>query len=282
MQPCFSSVLALVALTLTTSAQGQTGQLSKKDKADELSAQRLELMQKKVALVKVKSGEKNFPVEFVPKAIFRYSDPARGYVAAAVWKLGETGRPRALLTTELHRFLQGSPRIVYEYLSLIASPFSAVGGDCRWEPAGTALEFKPIPDAEAPEETPQRRLLQVRALAKRFGGNEVVHGQQCELRLLPQPIDRYTPSPGARSDGAVFLLAFGTNPEIALFIESDGTAWNFGAGRLTAAATVTLTLDGSTAWEGAAVRNAIDSPYTASSAPADIPGIAPDGSETEE
>src|SRR5690348_754195 len=83
----------------------QTRELSKKDKADELSAKRLELMQKKVALVKVKSGEKDFPVEFLPKAIFRYSDPARGYVAAAVWKLGETGRPRALLTTELHRFL---------------------------------------------------------------------------------------------------------------------------------------------------------------------------------
>lgn len=282
MQPCFKSVLALVALLLVSSAQGQTGALSKKGKDDDLSARRLELMQKKVALVKVKSDKEELPGEFEPKPIFRYSDPARGYVAAAVWKLGETGRPRALMTTELHRFLQGSPRIVYEYLSLISSPFSAVGGDCRWEPAGTALEFKPIPGAEAPEATPQRRLLQLRALAKRFSGNEVVHGQQCELRLLPQPIDRYTPSTGARSDGAIFLLAFGTNPEIALFIESDGTAWNFGAGRLTAATKVTLILDDSTAWEGAAVRNAIDSPYTASSASADIPGIAPDGAEIEE
>jgi len=38
-------------------------------------------------------------------------------------------------------------------------------------------------------------------------------------------------------------------------------------GRLTAATTVTVILDDSTAWEGAVVRNAVDSPYTASSAP---------------
>jgi hypothetical protein len=282
MQRSVSSVLALVAVMLVSSAMGQTSKLSNKGKDDELSAKRLELMQQKVASVKVKSSEEDFPVEFVPKPIFRYSDPARGYVAAAVWKLGETERPRALMTTELHRFLQGSPRIVYEYLSLTPSPFSAVSDDCRWEPEGTAVEFKPIPGAAAPEETPQRRLLQARALAKRFGANELVHGQKCELRLVPQPIDRYTPSSARRADGAIFLLAFGTNPEIALFIESDGTAWNFGAGRLTAATTVILTLDDSTAWEGAVVRNAVDSPYTASSAPADVPGIAADGSEIEE
>jgi hypothetical protein len=110
----------------------------------------------------------------------------------------------------------------------------------------------------------------------------LVHGQQYELRLLSQPIDRYVPSTAPHADGAIFLLAFGTNPEISLFIESDGMAWNYGAGRLTAATTVTLTLDGSTAWEGAVVRNAIDSPYTASSAPTDIPGIAQDGREIEE
>src|SRR5437879_719725 len=64
-------------------------------KDDEVSAKRLALMQKKVASIEVKSSEEGFPAEFGSKPIFRYSDPARGYVAAAVWKVGETGRPRA-------------------------------------------------------------------------------------------------------------------------------------------------------------------------------------------
>src|SRR5438046_1414441 len=114
MQPSASFVMALVAVVLVTLAKGQTGELPNKGKDDELSAKRLELMQNKVASVEVRSSDDKFPVEFAGKPIFRYSDPARGYVAAAVWKLGETGRPRALMTTELHRFLNGSPRIVYE------------------------------------------------------------------------------------------------------------------------------------------------------------------------
>ena len=249
------------------------------DKDDDLSAQRLELMRKRIASVKVTSSEEGFPVEFAAKPIFRYTDPARGYVAAAVWKLGEQGRPRALVTTELHRSFYGRPRIVYEHLSLTPTPFSATGGDIRWAPEGTVLEFKPVPDAQAPEETAQRRLLQMRAIAKRFEGNEVVGKERCELRLLPQPTDRYTPSSAERADGAIFLLTFGTNPEAALLIESDGTAWNYAAGRLTASSKLVLTIDGATAWEGPLHKYGLNQPYTASNAPADIPGIAPDGSE---
>jgi len=74
-------------------------------------------------------------------------------------------------------------------------------------------------------------------------------------------------------------LSRGTNPEVALFIESDGKTWNYAAGRLTSAPRVTLTIDGSTAWDGAPVTYAVNQPYTASNAAADIPGVAPDGSE---
>jgi hypothetical protein len=282
MQRSITAVLVLSVLVVSRSTSGHTDELQKKGKDDELSTRRLELMRNRIASLQVKSNEEGFPVEFAGKPIFRYNDPARGYVAAAVWKLGEEGRPRALITTELHRLFFGSPRIVCEYLSLTPTPFSATGRDCRWAPEGTALEFKPVPGAEAPDDSPQRRLLQARAIAKRFAGNELVEKEKCELRLLPQPIDRYSPSSADRADGAIFLLAFGTNPEVALFIESDGNSWNYAAGRLTGAATVVLTIDGSTAWEGAPVRYGFNSPYSASNAAADIPGIAADGSEIED
>lgn len=264
---------------LSITALGRTDEPAP-DKDDDLSAQRLELMRKRIASVKVASSEEGFPAEFAAKPIFRYTDPARGYVAAAVWKLGDEGRPRALITTELYRSFKGAgPHIVYEHLSLTSTPFSATGGDIHWAPEGTALEFKPVPNAQAPEETAQRRLLQMRAIAKRFAGYEVVSNERCELRLLPQPTDRYTPSSADRADGAIFLLTFGTNPEAALLIESDGTAWNYAAGRLTASSKLVLTVDGATAWEGPLHKYGLNQPYTASNARTDIPGIAPDGSE---
>jgi hypothetical protein len=251
------------------------------EKDDQLTIKRYELMQQRMAEVKVKSPEEDFPEQFAAKPIFRYTDPARSYVAAAVWKLGETGRPRAIITTELHRQYYGMPRIVYEYLSLTPAKFSAIGGDIRWAPDGTTLAFLPVPDAPAPAESPQRRLSQLRAIAKRFGGEEVVGKEKCELRVLPQPIDRYTPSSDDRADGAIFIAAFGTNPEALLFLESDGKVWNYAAGRLAGASTISLSIDGVSAWKGAPVRYAANSPYTASNAPANIPGILPDGSEAE-
>lgn len=278
MRNLIPSRLVPVVLMLSIAVIGKTDE-PEKGKDDELSTQRFELMQKRIANVKVSSPEDGFPVQFAAKPLFRYSDPARGYVSAAVWKLGEAGRPRAFITTELHRSFRGSPRIVYEYLSLTPTRFSATSSDMRWAPEGTELEFKPVPGTQAPEETPQRRLLQLRAITKRFAGDEMVGKEKCELRLLPQPVDRYTPSSADRADGAIFLMVYGTNPEAALFIESDGKAWSYAAGRLAAASRIALTIDGTTAWEGPPSRYGFNRPYTASNSPADIPGIAPDGSE---
>lgn len=251
-------------------------------KDSELTTKRYDLMQKRMASVKVTSTEEGFPDKFSAKPIFRYTDPARQYVAAAVWKLGDEGRPKAIITSELHRQFFGKPRIVYEFLSLTPTKFLAASGDMRWNPEASVLEFKPVPNTQAPDETPQRRLLQQRAIAKRFTGEELVGKEKCELRLLPQPIDRYTPSSADRADGAIFIAAFGTNPEAILFIESDGKSWNYAAGRLAGASTISLSIDGATAWEGAPVQYGWNSSYTASNAAADVPGIAPDGTEIKE
>lgn len=151
-----------------------------------------------------------------------------------------------------------------------------------WSPAGTLFEFKPIPKSPAPAETPQLRLRQLREAARRFAAHEEVKNERCELRLLPNPVDRYSPSKDDRADGAIFLFTFGTNPEIVLLIESDGKQWRYAAGRMTGAQVVVLTLDDTMAWEGAPCQPGRDSPFTGSITPIAIPGIAEDGTEIKE
>jgi hypothetical protein len=253
-----------------------------KGRDEALATRRFDLMQERVAAAKARSGEADFPERFVARPIFKYSDPARGYVAAAVWKLGEEGRPRALLATELDRCDHGKPCISYEYLSLTTTPFSLRSDDMDWAPAGTLFEFKPIPKAPAPAETPQLRLRQLREAARRFAAHEEVKNEKCILRLLPNPVDRYSPSKDDRADGAIFFFTFGTNPEVVLLIESDGKRWKYAAGRLTGAPVVVLTLDDSVAWEGAPCQPGRESPFTGSITPIAIPGIAEDGSEIKE
>jgi hypothetical protein len=269
--------LLTAASLLSIPAIGETEDPARED--SELSAKRLALMKERISAVKVSAQEDGFPEQFAVEPIFRYSDPARTYVAAALWKLGDTGRPRAIIATELRRQLFGGPRILYEHLSLTPTKFSARGGDVNWSPSESALEFKPVPDAPVPEDSTQRRLLQLRTMAKRFSGYEVLAKERYELRLLSQPIDRYVPSSAEGADGALFLLTYGTNPEIALFLESDGKAWSFAAGRLAGAGKIELTIDDKAVWQGPPVRNGVNSTYTASNAPVNIPGIAPDGSE---
>jgi|GEM_PF-1419969 len=251
-----------------------------KDTRDEaLAARRFELLRQHVAAAEVQSNEADFPSRFSSKPIFKYSDPARGYVAAAVWKLGEAGRPKALLASELDRRDHGVPCISYEYISLTTTPFSLTSADMGWSPSRTLLKFAPIPRTAAPGNTPQRRLTQIREIARRFASREDVKSEICELRLLPAPIDRYSPSKADRADGAIFFFTFGTNPEVVLFLESDGKQWSYAASRMTGAQTVELTLDGAVVWEGAPLEMGRDSPFTGSITPIAIPGIAADGSE---
>ena len=75
-------------------------------------------------------------------------------------------------------------------------------------------------------------------------------------------IDRYQPDAAADTDGAIFALANGTNPEIGVVLESDGRRWRYGVLRLGAAA-MAVTLDGKpvAAFEHFNARGRTDGPY---------------------
>lgn len=278
----FDRVVLLLLFVFAFPVASLPAQDVKEDEPDKVLAQeRLDLMQKRIAQFVVRPAPRGpeFPGQFEAQPIFRYDDPARGYVAAALWKLGAEGRPLAIISTELQPLYHGRPRIVYEYLSLTAQSLIAASPDYYWSPEGSAIEFKPVPDSPAPAENERLRLLQMRKEARRFSGFELVAKERCELRLLPQPVDRYTPNTAERADGGVFILAFGTNPEAVLFLESDGTKWNYAFGRLSGAQQIQLKLDNdAVVWEVGPVKYASSAPYTASNAAASIPGIAPDGS----
>jgi hypothetical protein len=249
---------------------------------EKLAAARFELMQKRVLAARAQADEPGFPEQFNPKPIFRYSDQARGHVSAAVWVLGNEGRPKALLASELDRINQGRPVISYEYISFTKTPFSLKGDDIRWTPTTTLIDFKPIAKAPVPADTAARRLIQLREIGKRFAAHETVGNEKCELRLLPQPALRYVPSKAENADGAIFFFTFGTNPEIVMLLESDGKAWNYAVNRMTGAEVVELTFDGTVIWSGPPLQHGLTSPSTGDVFSIDIPGVDKSGREIRE
>ncbi|HEY4259955.1 MAG TPA: hypothetical protein VGM98_07340 [Schlesneria sp.] len=279
----FVGVAVSVILASAVSGFSSDDTESARGGTEDLKIRRFELMHSRVAAVKVESDKPGIPSQFATKPIFKYSDPARGYVAASVWKLGgDQKRPLALLAVELDRNTYGRPCIGYEYGSITDRPLKVQFDKFTWTPKSTLYEFKQIPDAPPPEKTPQLRLIQLRSLAKRFASTEVVKNEKCELRLLPQPVDRYEPSEVDRADGAVFFFTFGTNPEVVLLIESNGHSWSYAAGRMTGAQEVVLTFDDAIAWQGAPLQQGKESPFTGHIEPIDIPGIDRNGKEIAE
>lgn len=252
--PRLIAMTLLFAIFITVPTNGE----EVPDSVTELSAARLKLMQDRAVDFEF-SGGKDVPKTVEPEPLFRYDDLTRGYQDGAVWRLGKSGRPLAIVTTELHpRYGRhgtdaSNPRIVYDFLSLSPKPLRTRSGTVVWTPQTSAVKMKALPRDVAVADTPARRLLQMKQIARRFNAAQHVsetglEDQQLVLRLLPQNIDRYQPGEDEKSDGAIFLFVSGRMPGIVLVLETDGTSWQFGAGRLSAPSSLSLSFDDEDVW----------------------------------
>ena len=267
-------ILCVLAVTLSHG----TAPFGEDNEPDSIAAQRMELMRTRAASIRFRAQEETFPVALEPEPLFRYDDLTRGYVDGTVWRLGKTGRPLAIITSELHpHYLGGGPRVVYDFLSLTDIPFTARSNDVPgWSPEGSAVEIRALADGPAPAGNGALRLAQMKQLAGRFTASQEVEGQKVPLRLLPKPIDRYAAGTDPAADGAIFLLVNGRNPGLLLLIETDGQDWSYGVGRLSLPSTLVAKLADEVVYEQPPLTDYTwGSAYTASNSHAVIPGETP-------
>lgn len=240
-----------------------------------VAAERMAVMAAHAGTIRTTSSEAGFPTRLQDKPLFRYDDETRGYVDGTVWRLGETGRPRAIVTTELHpNYLGGGPRVVYDAFSLNEQPFRAASGTFQWNPPDSAVEIQPLPRGPVPSASAPQRLTQIKDLSRRFTATQEIEETDrtlVQLRRLPREIDRYQSGAAENSDGALFLFVNGRNPGLVLLIETDGTNWQFGVGRLSAPSTLTLKLDDEVVWTQPRAGLGTSSSYTATNTPAKFP-----------
>ena len=112
-------------------------------------------------------------------------------------------------------------------------------------------------DEPIPANTEPARLLQMKAVLDRFRAEEINDGDKSQLRLLPRRVHRYQASADNIEDGAIFLFASGTNPEILVQIESVLAAdrhWQVGFARMSASS-LSVFRDDKIVWEADRIRN---------------------------
>jgi hypothetical protein len=270
--------VALYCTAAGEEAGSQAGTTDAGDDKTQVARQRLEVMTSRIKSIRVSSNDPAIPKQLQPAPLFRYDDETRGYVDGTVWRLGETGRPLAIITAELHpNYQRNGPSVVYDFLSLTGRPFTARSPDIPgWSPRAPAVVLKPLPKAPETSNVAAKRLTQLKEQSRRFSGTQEVQETDktfVHLRLLPREIDRYTSGPQELSDGAIFLFANGRNPALLLVIETDGTDWQYGIGRLSMPSTLEMRLDDNVVWSEPRIPSSPgwSEPYNASNSPARFP-----------
>jgi hypothetical protein len=145
-----------------------------------------------------------------------------------------SGRPAAIC--DVFVFQEGPERysLNNEWHSLSESALRAESPNgMLFNAAGQALEWKPVPNAEAPADTPTGRDRQARRLAERFSTDQVDRKKErYHLRLLTTPLYRHdTIDSPVSSGGALFAFCQQTDPELLLLIEARksgaGYRWEY-------------------------------------------------------
>ena len=129
--------------------------------------------------------------------------------------------------------------MVRELTSFSATPLVCRrSGEIVWNPRTGGLLNQPLADAPPPANTATGRLAQLRSLARRFSATCIRREVTTELRLMPQPLYRFSDETQGVVDGALFALAVGNDAELLLLIEAvesvkaQQPAWRFSLARM--------------------------------------------------
>lgn len=154
------------------------------------------------------------------RVVMRWANNTRGSEDGMTVLFISEGRPEAVCCT-------------YPWEKVLSQEFDSLSrgtliakrdGAVVWQPKKAGVEFRPIPEADAPADSPAVRLRQMKSFAAQFSstmlGWKADQSDRESLRLLPQPLYRYESKRSDVLDGAVFAFVQGTDPESLLLIEA--------------------------------------------------------------
>ena len=207
------------------------------DDAESVARQeRLRSMRQRAEALQLKIGERPELRRVGKEPLFRYSDSARTTTDGTLWLWTQVERPVAALC--LFNDSREGFQWNYELVSLSDSALFVDGRPgWNWRPVVKPRSWILVSEPE-PAGSEPTRLLQMKTLLSQFRAEEDQDGDQSQLRLLPRPVYRYRCPDEKVEDGAMFLFAYGTNPEVLVQVEALAEAnrsWRVAFARMSAA-----------------------------------------------
>jgi hypothetical protein len=209
-----------------------------------LRRRRMELLESVAADFEIRKNEEGVePLARSKAPILRWSNPVRDFVNDGLVFLWLDGKRPEAAVTVWARSLEADLRqgeLWRECVTLSARPLVLRREEqLLWSPQPAAVVNQPLPDADAPQATPSRRLIQMREIARSFQATTYKMEAPHELRLLPRPLYRYSDEEAGVLDGAMFAFVEGNDAEALLLLEAATdsgripAAWRFTLGRMT-------------------------------------------------
>ncbi len=222
------------------------------DPADAARQERLTAMRRRAETLQLGLNGKTDKVRVQAEPIFRYNDPARTTTDGTLWLWCKEERPLAVLCL----FMDDREDFAWNY-ELVSLTNESVRVDGRpgwhWQPQEAVRPEIKLTQPKISSSS-NARLGQMKAIASLFRAEEDLDGNAIQLRLLARPAHRYRSEKQGVEDGAIFLFAYGTNPEVVAQVEArtDGS-WRLYFARLTAAE-ARVFRDDDKVWSAARVR----------------------------
>jgi hypothetical protein len=195
----------------------------------------------KARLLQLSVGDDEAPARLHDKPLLRWSNPTAGSVHGEVFLWTRQKRPIAIAS--IYRWYHPFTDANIELVSVSEAPLEAQEQkQTIWRANEAGISWQALPSKAHDPGSPAGRLSQMRALAKRFsarlldrrGGDQVTR----DLRLLQQPVYRYSSPDAGVVEGGLFALVEVTDPEAWLLLEAtvddQAIAWRYAVARMNA------------------------------------------------
>ena len=216
-------MFGMVLLMLAASSVSFSDEADKKTNTEEFIASLRTFYLQRAEAMRFSKPDSEKPFALEKKPVLTWTSTGDGLWSGDVFVWAGDSRPEVIGCIGSWPIDENTRGVFEEFHSLSTGPLGETDLDdsLKWKSESPGVAMADIPGADVPASDARRRLSQMRRLTDRFKAHMSIKNAPEELRLLTQPLYRYSGISSTVVDGAIFayVTTAGTDPEVLLLLE---------------------------------------------------------------
>jgi len=216
-------MFGMVLLMLAASSVSFSDEADKKTNTEEFIASLRTFYLQRAEAMRFSKPDSEKPFAMEKKPVLTWTSTGDGLWSGDVFVWAGDSRPEVIGCIGSWPIDENTRGVFEEFHSLSTGPLGETDLDdsLKWKSESPGVAMADIRGADVPASDARRRLSQMRRLTDRFKAHMSINNAPEELRLLTQPLYRYSGISSTVVDGAIFayVTTAGTDPEVLLLLE---------------------------------------------------------------